>query len=146
MIDRIQPQEFGRFQFDIHFAAKLRCRADFEHWVLGVKGFNVSTVSEADIEMIAHCEVIIRAASNPPSLFPDMIIEPKVNRVDLSLKKLNVQRIGAIRGELAKGIGDVSRHDIENLLQSQEPRVTRKANEAIEKNRGRLKLSASRIW
>ena len=146
VIDRIEPRDFGRFQFDIRLAAKLRCRADFEHWVLGVKGLNASTVSEADIEMIAHCEVVIQAAPNPDSLLPDTVIEPQVKRVELFLKNLDVQRIGAIRGDLAKGIGDVSRHDIENLLQAQEPRVTRKANEAIEKNRGRLKLPTSRIW
>ena len=146
MIDKIEPQAIGRFQFEIRLAAKLRCRADFEHWVLGVKGFNVSTVSEADIEMIAHCEVIIRAVPNPKSLVPDTIIEPQVHRVELFLTNLDTQRIGAIRGDLAKGIGDISRHDLENLLQAQEPRVTRKANEAIEKNRTRLKLPTSRIW
>ena len=146
VIDRIEPRDFGRFQFDIRLAAKLRCRADFEHWVLGVKGLNASTVSEADIEMIAHCEVMIRAAPNPDCLLPDTVIEPHVTRVELFLKNLDVQRIGAIRGDLAKGIGDASRHEIENLLQAQEPRVKKKANEAIEKNRGRLKLPTSRIW
>ena len=146
VIDRIEPQAIGRFQFDIRLAAKLRCRADFEHWVLGVKGLNASTVSEADIEMIAHCEVMIRAAPNPDSLLPDTVIEPQVKRVELCLKDLDVQRIGAIRGDLAKGIGDASRHEIENLLQAQEPRVKKKANEAIEKNRGNLKLPTSRIW
>ena len=146
VIDRIEPVAMGRFQFDIRLAAKLRCRADFEHWVLGVKGLNVSTVSEADVELIAHCEVMIRATPNPPSLVPDMIIEPQVNRVELFLRNLEIQRIGAIRGDLAKGVGDVSRHEIENLLQAQEPRVKRKANEAIEKNRSHLKLSTSRIW
>ena len=146
VIDRIEAQAIGRFQFDIRLAAKLRCRADFEHWLLGVKGFNVSTVSEADVEMIAHCEVIIRAMPNPESLVPDTVIEPQVHRVELFLTNLDTQRIGAIRGDLAKGIGDASRHEIENLLQAQEPRVKKKANEAIEKNRGRLKLPTSRIW
>ena len=146
VIDQIETREIGRFQFDIRLAAKLRCRADFEHWVLGVKGLNASTVSEADVELIAHCDVTIRAAPNPPSLVPDMIIEPQVNRVELFLRGIDIQRIGAIRGDLAKGIGDVSRHEIENLLQAQESRVKKKVNEAIEKNRSRLKLSTSRIW
>jgi hypothetical protein len=146
VIDRIEPQAIGRFHFDIRLTARLRCRADFEHWVLGVKGLNVSIVSEADVEMIAHCEIIIRAAPKPASLIPDTIIEPEVHRVELFLKNLDTQRIGVIRGDLAKGIGDASRHEIENLLQAQEARATRKANEAIEKNRSRLKLSTSRIW
>ena len=146
LIDRIEPRGIGRFQFDIRLAAKLRCRGDFEHWVLGVKGFNVSTVSEADIEMIVHCDVMIRAVQSPSGLVPDVLIEPQVNRVELFLRKLEVRRIGAIRGDLAKGIGDISRHEIENVLQDQEPRVQRKANEAIEKNRSRLKLPTSRIW
>ena len=146
VIEQIRPQGLGRFQFDVRMASKLRCRADFEHWVLGIKGLNISTVSEADVEVVAHCDVVIRTELNRKSLLPDLIIEPTVQRVELFLRNLRVNRIGEIRGDIAKIIGETARHDLENLIQAQEGRVVQKANEAIEKKRRSLRLSASQIW
>ena len=146
VIDQIHPLDTNRFQFQIHLGSKLRCRGDFEHWLLGVKGLNLTVVSEAEIEVIAVCETLIRTRPNPKHLFPDLCFEPKVNRVQIFLKNLDVRRIGEIRGDIAEGLGDLSRHDIENLLQAQEGRVVKKINEAIEKNRSRLQIPTSRLW
>lgn len=145
-IDRIRPLTAGRFAFQIHLRSKLRCRGDFEHWVLGVKGLNFTIVSEADVELIADCELAIQTKLNRGSLLPDLVLDPKVSRVQLFLKEIDVRRIGEIRGDIAESVGDMSRHDIENLLQAQEERVKRKMNEAINKNRDRLKIPASRLW
>ena len=48
-INPIRPIGANQVQFNINLISKLRCRADFEHWILGVKGFNVTVVSEADV-------------------------------------------------------------------------------------------------
>ena len=146
VIDHIRPQGPGQFLFDVRMASKLRCRADFEHWVLGIKGLNLSTVSEADVEVVAYCDLVIRTEFTQKSLLPDLIIEPRVQRVELFLRNLRVNRIGEIRGDVAKAIGEMARHDLENLIQAQEGRVVKKANEAIEKKRSSLRLSASKIW
>ena len=146
LIEHIRPQGSGQFLFDVRMASRLRCRADFEHWMLGIKGLNLSTVSEADVEVVAHCELMIRTEFTQKSLLPDLIIEPRVQRVELFLRNLRVNRIGEIRGDIAKAIGEMARHDLENLIQAQEGRVVQKANEAIEKKRNSLRLSASQIW
>lgn len=145
-IDQIQTLEVARFRFQIHLASKLRCRGDFEQWLLGVKGLNLTVVSDAVVKVVADCEVVIRSEPNRKSLLPDLILDPKVNRVSISLCDLDVNRIGEIRGDLAEIAGDISRRDIEKLLQGQERRVVKKLNEAIDKNRTRLRIPASRLW
>lgn len=146
VIDQIRPLDVGRFQFDVRLASRLRCRTDFEHWVLGVKGLNFTTISDADVEVVSHCEVVIRAELNPKSFLPDLVLEPTVRRVELFLRNLRVKRIGEIRGDVAKGIGEMARHDLENLIQAQEGRVVKNANEAIQKKQSNLRLSASKLW
>ncbi len=146
IIEQVQPMGTGEFQFQIRLASKLRCRADFEHWVLGVKGLNFTVVSDADIQIIANCHLKIRRESNRARLLPDLVLEPRVNNVQLFLTNLEVRRIGEIRGDLAEGIGDTSRHYIENLLQTQEGRAVKKANEAIDKKRSQLRIPTSWLW
>lgn len=145
-IEQIQTLDLSHFRFQVRLTSKIRCRGDFEQWLLGVKGLNMTVVSEADVQVIADCELSIRSQSNRKSLLPDLILEPKVNRVSISLRDLDVKRIGEIRGDVAETIGDISRRDIENLLQGQEDRVVKKLNEAINKNRNLLRIPASRLW
>ena len=146
VIDHIEQKELSRFQFQFNIASRLRCRGDFEQWMLGVKGLNFAVISEAEIQLVADCEISLRSESNRKSLLPDLILEPKVKLVRIFLHDLDIKRIGEIRGDLAEGIGDISRHDIENLLQKQESRVARKLNEAIDKNRNLLRIPSSKIW
>jgi hypothetical protein len=145
-IGQIQSVDTSRFRFQIQFNSKMRCRGDFEQWLLGVKGLNLTVVSDADVQVVADCELTLRPQPNRKSLLPDLILDPKVNRVSISLRDLDVKRIGEIRGDLAESIGDISRRDIENLLQGQEQRVVKKLNEAIDKNRSHLRIPASRLW
>ena len=143
VIDQIRPIGMGQFRFDIRLTSSLRCRADFEQWLLGVKGLNTTVMSDANVQIVAHCQLAIHTAPNRKSVIPDLVLDPKVNGIDLSLTHLDVKRIGEIRGDLAEGIGDASRRTIENLLKSQEARVLKKANEAIDKKRSSLRISAT---
>lgn len=143
VIDQIHPTGIGQFRFDIRLTSSLRCRADFEHWVFGVKGMNMTVVSDADVQIVAHCQLALHTESHRKSTIPTLVLDPRVNGIDLSLTHLDVKRIGEIRGDIAEGIGDVSRRTIENLLKSQEGRALKKANEAIDKKRGSLRISAT---
>ena len=146
VIENIRSIGAGQFRFNIKLASKLRCRGDFEHWVLGVKGLNVTVVSEADIRITADCLLAFRVERNSKSLIPDILLEPRLNNLKIDLTGLEVRRIGEIRGDLAEGIGDGSRSFIETLLHSQEGRALKKANEALEKKRGSLRFSMARLW
>lgn len=146
VIDKIHSVGGNQFRFDLNLTSKLRCRTDFEHWILGVKGINTTIVSDADVRVWAACTLAIRMESSRNSLLPDLILEPRVRQVRLFLTNLHVRRIGEIRGDLAKGIGEGSLQFIQNLMQAQEERVLKKANEAFEKKHSSLRIPTSRLW
>ena len=146
VIDQFQTINSHQYRFNVNLALKLRCRADFEHWILGVKGLNTTVVSEADVRMTARCTLTIRPELTSKSVLPDLILEPRVNEVRLSLTNLDVKRIGEIRGDIAEMMGDGSRGFIESVMQSQEGRVLKKANEALQKKSGSLRIPTSRLW
>ena len=146
LIESMQSKDAGTYQFNLKLASQLRCRGDFEHWVFGVKGLNLTVVSEAEVRIVARCQVAIRSEFQQGHLIPDLVIEPHVQQVRISLVDLDVRRIGEIRGDAAEFMGGQSRRFIEGLLQAQEPRVAQKANEAIRKNRDRLRIPASHLW
>lgn len=141
-IDQIRSTGLGQFRFRVFLASKLRCRADFENWFVGVKGFNMTVITDADVQIVAECQLAIRTESKRDRLIPDFVLDPHVNAISLALSNLDVQRIGEIRGDLAEGIGDSSRRFIENIMKAQERRVLKKANEAIDKKRSSLRTSA----
>ncbi len=146
VIDQVRPIAASQFQFQIALTAKLRCRGDFEHWILGVKGFNTTIVSDVDVRIVTQCQLAIRTEFHGHSLLPDVILEPRVDDVKIFLTDLDVKRIGELRGDIAEEIGRSSRHDLENLLQAQEGRVIKKANEAIDKKQRSLHFSTSQLW
>ncbi|WP_010588123.1 hypothetical protein [Schlesneria paludicola] len=146
VIDQFQTVSAKQFRFSVNLASKLRCRADFEHWMLGVKGFNMTVVSEADVRIVARCSLTIRPEMCRKSLLPDLILEPRVNEVHLILTGLDVKRIGEIRGDIAETIGDGSRSFIESVMHAQESRVLKKANEALQKKSGSLRIPTSKLW
>jgi hypothetical protein len=83
----------------------------------------------------------IQTETRPNRLIPDVVLDPRINRISLALSNLDVRRIGEIRGDVAEAIGDGSRRFIEDLLKAQEGRVLTKANEAIDKKRSSLRSS-----
>lgn len=146
IIDNFRSTGSSQFQFDINLFSKLKCRGDFEHWVLGVKGFNVTVVSLADVQISANCELRFRTVSNRKSILPDLILEPRVKSVRLFLRNIDVERIGEIRGDIAESIGDGSRQFIEQLMRAQERRVLKKANEALTKKQDGIRIPMSLLW
>ena len=56
------------------------------------------------------------------------------------------QRVEWIGGDLAEELGNSSRRFFEDLIHSQESRVLKKANEAIQKKKDSLKLTTSKVW
>lgn len=146
LIGDFKPTGLNRYRFDLLMSSQMRCRGDFEHWMMGVKGFNFTMESDAEVEIRARCQLAVRTEFNGKSFIPDLILEPRVTHVSLRLTDLEVRRIGEIRGDLAEGIGDSTRSFVQNLIRSQEARVLKKANEAIDKKRDQLRLPLSRLW
>ena len=146
VINHFESRGPGRFSFELHVTAKMRCIARFEQWMLGVKGLNFPVVSDAVVQMHAQCELAMRTERQEKSFLPDVILAPSLQRVRLNLRDIDTHRVGEIRGDLAEELGNGSRRFIEDLLQKQEPKVVKKANAAIAKKRDALRVPASKLW
>ena len=145
-IDHIESPSPGKYSFDLHVTTKMRCVARFEQWVLGVKGLNFPVILEAVVQLDAQCELTIRTERREKSFFPDVILEPSLQRVRLTLRDLDTRQVGEIRGDLAEEMGNGSRRFVRDLLHQQEPKVVKKANAAIAKKRDALRIPASKLW
>lgn len=147
IIDQVQSHGPGRFTFAIHVAMKhIRLHGQFEQWMLGVKGVNFDIESDVEVHMHAVVQLDINTDRKPGSLLPDLVLDPKLRSVRLDLVDVNTRRIGRIGGDVAEELGDSSRALFESLIHSQEGRVLKKANEAIQKKRDSLRIPASKLW
>ena len=145
-IDRFESRGPGRFSFELHVTAKMRCVARFEQWVLGVKGLNFPVISDAVVRMDAVCELAVNTERREKSFLPDVILAPSLQRVRLTLQDIDTHQVGEFRGDIAEELGNGSRSFIKDLLHQQEPKVVKKANAAIAKKREALRFPASKLW
>ncbi|MBC8116510.1 MAG: hypothetical protein H7062_19130, partial [Candidatus Saccharimonas sp.] len=145
-IDHFESRGPGRFSFDLHVTAKMRCVARFEQWVLGVKGVNFPVVSDAVVQMDAQCELAVSTERREKSFLPDVILAPTLQRVRLTLRDIDTHQVGELRGDIAEELGNGSRSFLKDLLHHQEAKVVKKANAAIAKKRESLRFPASKLW
>jgi len=145
-MDHFESRGPGKFSFELHMTAKMRCVARFEQWVLGVKGLNFPVVSDAVVQMDAQCELAVSTERREKSFLPDVILAPSLQRVRLTLRDIDTHQVGEIRGDLAEELGNGSRSFIKELLHQQEPKVVKKANAAIAKKRDSLRVPVSKLW
>lgn len=147
VIDQVQSQGVGKFSFAVQVAMKkIHLHGQFEQWVLGVKGMNFDFESEVEVHMHAVVQMSITPETKRGSILPDLVLDPVVRTLRLNLVDVNTRRIGRLGGDIAEELGDSSRRFFEDLIHSQEHRVIKKANEAIQKKRDSLRLPISRLW
>lgn len=147
VIDQVQPHDFGDFTCAVHVAMrKIWLYGQFEQWVLGVKGVNFDIESEVEVHLHAVVRLTVRTEMKKGSFFPDLRLDPVIKSVRLNLVDVNTRRVGRIGGDLAEELGNSSRRFFEDLIHSQESRVLKKANEAIQKKKDSLKLTTSKVW
>lgn len=147
IIDNVQSQKAGQFSFHVHVAMKnILLHGQFEQWVLGVKGLNFDFESDVEVHMHIAVQMAIRTEVKKGSLLPDLVLDPTIRALRLNLVDVNTHRIGRVGGDIAEELGDSSRKFFEDLIHSQESRVIKKANEAIQKKRDSLRIPISKLW
>lgn len=147
LIRNVETQGFGKFSFAIHVAMKkIHVHSQFEQWLLGVKGLNSDMESEVEVHMNAVVQMAIHSEHREGSFLPDFRLDPVVRSIRLTLVDVNTLRIGRVGGAFAEELGDSSRKFLEDIIHSQEGRVLKKANEAIQKKKDSLRLPASKLW
>jgi hypothetical protein len=147
IIDQVQGQGPGEFTFAVHVAMRnILIHGQFEQWVLGVKGLNFDFESDVEVHLHAVVRMAIRTEYKSGSLLPDLMLDPVIRSIRLTLVDVNTHRIGRVGGDIAEELGDTSRKLFEDLIHSQEGRVLKKANEAIQKKRDSLRIPSSKLW
>ena len=113
--------------------AQLRARSEatFVHYVYGVKGLNGNAVAHATLQLRLILEIAPQFVFSLDSLVPDLHLNAEVAEVDLQLRDLDLQKLGPIKGDLAKIIGDGSREAVEGLIQAQESRIRKKLQKEL---------------
>lgn len=123
---------FETTQFVVTTQLRARSEATFAHYVYGVKGFNGSAVAHATIQLRLVLEIAPTFVLTADSLLPDLRLNARVNSVDLQLKDFDLQKLGPIKGDFAKILGDGSRESVEGLMQAQRSRIRKKLQKELD--------------
>ncbi|QDU38917.1 hypothetical protein Mal4_32490 [Maioricimonas rarisocia] len=141
----LQPAGRGRFTFRVVVTARARCHVKLTQWALGVKGLSTSSEADVRVRMWADCSLGIRTERPDGQWLPDLVFEPDVHRIRLSVLDVDVRRIGPIGGTVAEEIGDGSRLVVEDLLRQREGKLVRKARKVIDRKRDRFRVSITKL-
>ncbi len=128
----------GRAAMSLLLSTKLHGWAQAKIYNRGIHVVAITGEADTRVDLKLDCEVAIRMESN--ELLPDIVVEPVVHDARVKLHGFRLQRLGELRGPVAKELSSGLRRIIEDEL---EPRkLTRKLNRAIDKKRDRLRLSS----
>lgn len=135
----VQPLGGGRWTYTVNAEVRANVVTRFEHWNLGVKLLNTSTEANATLRLRADCslQVGLEQDCDEGSV---VVFAPEVKRVDLALPNLDVKKVGELRGDLATDLGDGLEEIVEDLLQTQEDSVRKRANKEIARREDDLRI------
>lgn len=131
----------GTTAFVLQLAAKLSGEAHIERWRKGVKMLNTSVFFDAAIEARIHCELNIRR--EPGKLIDDVVLDPRVTAVELKLVDFDLRRLGILGRDVAAELSNPLKPLIARELERRQGKIVEKANAAIDKQRSKLRFSAS---
>lgn len=137
-ISDVEPLGGGRWTYTVTARVRANVVARFEHWNLGVKLLNGSTVADASLRVKADCSLDVSAETGDDG--PVVVFTPDVRKVDLSLPNLDVRKFGELRGDVATDLFDSLENVVEDLLQTQEGRVRKKARKEIAEHADDLRV------
>lgn len=130
----------------LHFEARVDTRVDVhlqqQQWNLGVRLYSLSVEADARLRMEIAGDIGFEL--DLTRIPPDVLADPHVSAIRLSLIDLNVERISHVGGEVAESIGDLVKQIIrDEYLPSQQAKIAEKLNRQIDRRRDRLRLGAS---
>ncbi|WP_160149772.1 hypothetical protein [Roseiconus lacunae] len=120
--------------------APLDFKARIERWTRGLQFYSVEVTGKVKLGL----KLVGRLDAYPDygELPPAVIIDPSVEKADLTLMALDVDRVSKLGGEVAEQWGElVEKITRAVLLDDFNERLPDKLNRAIDKKRDRLRLS-----
>lgn len=139
-IDNLRSPANGEFRWDLHVSTRTNVEARFEHWNLGVKLLNGSMDADATLHVHAACSLKIGLETDEDTSSPVIVLSPTVHAIDLALPDLDVNKFGKAQGPVVREIGSGLEDIIEELLQTQEKSIRKKAQKTINKHADDLRI------
>jgi hypothetical protein len=120
----------GDYRCELWLQLRARCEVQFAHWVYGVKGLNGTADADISVQvrLIGGMELVTIPSGG---WLPAVKLIPAIDDLDLKLTDLDVRRIGVVGGWAAEELGNGARKGVEDLLQSQEPRLLKRARRKL---------------
>ena len=139
-IDNLRSPANGEFRWDLHVGTRANVEARFEHWNLGVKLLNGSMDADATLHVHAACSLKITLETDEETSSPVIVLSPTVHAIDLAMPDLDVNKFGKAQGPVVREIGSGLEDVIEELLQTQEKSIRKKAQKSIDKHADDLRI------
>jgi hypothetical protein len=139
-IRNVRVMEDQSTRFELSLKVRARCETQFAFWTYDVKGLNGSVESDVTVQSLADCSFRIETASKEGALLPEVAFAPQVHDLDLKLSDVDTRRVGIVGGWVADELGNVTRKAVEEVLQSQEPKILERIQKSIRKNEDRMQI------
>ncbi|MBY0588461.1 hypothetical protein K2X85_14900 [bacterium] len=127
-------------EFTIDARAKLDAYANVQQHANGVQLFAVGT--EGVVEVRAQLAGVVAVKVDAQSGSLELLLSPRIEKVDLGVTNIDIDRFGKLRGKIVHEAGDSFRRLIDDLLNDKDDKVVADINRDIEKkwNDGTLRV------
>lgn len=132
----------GRLNLNLRIDTRVGIDARQERWNYGLQLYSVSTQGTAKLSM--SLQASIGFAFDYTRIPPDVVFDPLVEKADIQLIDLEVDRISKLGSDIAHELGDLAERVIrDEYLPKQRSKLAHKLNTQIDRRRDKLRISAS---
>ncbi len=124
----------GGKQFDVAATARVRVLAQVQQWETGVRLASISTQADAVVRLDLGCR--LKVELDTKQFPPDLLLEPRVERAEVRLLDLDVERISKLRGDLAEELGRTLRPIIDREIARRQTEIVPKLNAKLAQRQG----------
>jgi hypothetical protein len=142
-VSNVRRLETGEAAFDLQLEAKLDVLGQAQQWNRGVRVWSLSSEATADVRVLLACSLATRL--DITAIPPDLVFDPHVTEAKLQLADLKLRRVSDADGPLVRELSWSVEKFVREELDDRNDKLTGKLNRQIDKNRDKLRLSASRF-
>jgi hypothetical protein len=117
--------------FVIDLQARLDAYANVQQHANGLQLFAAATEGIVDVRAILTGHVSIRFDNTAGQL--QLLVAPRIDKVQLALTNIDIDRFGKLRGKMVHEVGDSFRRLLDDLVNDQEEKAVAKINRQIQK-------------
>lgn len=129
----------GAKQFDVSTVARVKVNARWQKWESGVRLASIGGEAKAVVRLDLGCRVKVDLDTS--KFPPDLVVTPRVERAEVRLIDVDLDRLGVLRGDLAEELGRALRPTLQHEIARRQGELQPKLNAAIAARQGDLRFS-----